>query len=137
MTEEVLKDTITVAHRDASYTFRLPGLYDEMKVGLQMRAIRQHIGAGAVNIDANTLDYHTLTINRACATFDILLKSASEKWPYTAGENGMPVVDSSKFPPEKFEDVLAIYLAFETKLNTFRTGGDPGINPAGEEAVAG
>jgi hypothetical protein len=131
---ELFQDEITASFGGDDFIFSIPSLHDEIRIGLQARALRQALAGPGGDPSENGLDEWTLYFLRASATFEILLKKASAKWPWVAGAGG-PVVDSSKFPKDKVGDVVAIYRRYLDELATFREGGTPS-KPASTEAVA-
>ena len=133
---EVLQDTLTVEYSGETFQFKIPTIYDEMRIGVRMRDIRTTlVGPGMSSTDEG-LDNVTLFFNRACATFDVLLKKASVRWVFSEGESG-PVVNSANFPATKTDDVVGIYGGYQESLGTFRSGGHTDSTPAVSEAVAG
>ena len=133
---EVLQDTLTVEYSGETFQFKIPTIYDEMRIGARMRDIRAAIvGPGASSSDEG-LDNVTLFFNRACATLDVLLKKASVRWVFSEGDSG-PVVNSANFPATKTDDVVGIYGGYQDALGTFRSGGNPDPAPVSPEAVAG
>lgn len=135
-TDKLLKQTIEIRHNGETYEFRIPSFMDEIKLGLQARRIRRQLdpeGDGS----ADGLDFATSMLVRSAAVFELLLQSATAKWPYSTGEHGEPVVDITKWPDDKMEEATAIGLAFETDLTRFRQNRAPDRGTAGAEAMAG
>jgi hypothetical protein len=132
---DVLQDTMTVTVDGISYTFAIPSIYDEMRIGVRMRDIRRKLDPSGDGTDAG-LDGATLYMNRACATFEVMLRSCSDTWPYSEGTKG-PTVDSEKFPKERAAAVVAVYQALQEKLMSFRDGGSAARKPPAEQAMAG
>jgi hypothetical protein len=131
---ELFQDEITASFGGDDFIFSIPSLHDEIRVGLRSKALRQELVGAGEDSSEYGLDDWTTYLLRASATFEVLLKKASTKWPFTPGAAG-PVVDSSKFPKNKVGDVVAIYRRYLDELATFREGGSP-AKPVGEEAVA-
>jgi|SRR6185437_4782257 len=133
MSDPALQDTIEVEHKGQKYEFRIPSLVEEIKLGMHERNIRRELdpeSAGA----AEGIDIATTMTVRAAAVFEVLLKSSTATWPFSHGPNKEPVVDFRKFPTDKAEEVAAIGLVFETKLQEFRAARNPDPKPASEEA---
>lgn len=132
-----LSDTMTVTYDGDHYIFAIPSLVDEMKIGIRMRDIRRRILPEG-DISDFGLDQNTLYFNRACATFELMLRktSANPPWPYSSGPSG-PVVDCEKFPTDKASTVIGVYGALQQQLLTFREKRPPAGQPAPEQAVGG
>lgn len=131
---DILKNTITIAYEGDDYEFRIPSLFDEMKIGVRARDIRRKIDPGSGGSDFG-LDQNTLFMNRACATFETMLLKASTDWPFSKGPTG-PAVDSEQFPKEKAAVVIAVYQELQEKLMTFRAGRSTDKSPDPDKAVA-
>lgn len=118
-----------------TYIFKIPTVHDEMKVGIRMRAIRRMVSDGDDPTD-DGLDGMTLLFNRACANFELLLLKSSETWPFSPGTGG-PVVDSSKFPIDKVQELVDAQVEFVNKLTSFRQGGNPDQPSAVDQVASG
>lgn len=132
---DILRNTLTISSDGADYEFRIPSLFDEMRIGVRMRDIRRRIDPSSDGSDIG-LDQTTLYFNRACATFEVMLNKASVEWPFSQGKNG-PVVDCEKFPKEKAATVIAVYGELQEKLITFRAEGIAAGQPDSGQALAG
>ena len=117
---DILQDKITVTYNSESYTFKIPSIRDEVKIGSRIALIRS-LEDPDWDRFSQGLDGQTLWALRACATFEVLLVSASETWPFSPAKKGEPVVDSSTFPADRSEDVLSIYEELQKDLRSFRS----------------
>lgn len=127
-----LANTITVTVDGDDYEFAIPSITDELKIGLRMRDIRRRLMPDG-DISDIGVDQATLFMNRACATFELMLRktSASPPWPYSSGASG-PEIDCTKFPPDKAATVVAVYTELQQKLLTFREKRPAADRPASE-----
>jgi hypothetical protein len=132
MADDVLKDSIDVTVNNETYTFRIPSYLDEIKIGVRQRDIVRSVSPDA-GIDG--VDGQTYFLINTAARFEVLLQSASVKWPYSNGPSGEPVVDFQKWPKDKVTEALAVGAVFSTELSSFRQRGFTDNNPAGEKAV--
>lgn len=127
---DIAPTTLTVTAKSDTYEFKIPTLHDDIAIGARMSKLRKAIDPSWNGFDQD-LDYTTQYTLRAAATFEILLQKSSSAWPFFETPKG-PIVDSSKFPTDKFSDVLEGYGAFNDALAKFRAGGDKNNAPAGE-----
>ena len=132
---DVTQSTLTVPLGSDNFEFKIPTLYDEIRIGARMSEIRKNIDP-AWDGFTQGLDGNTLYILRAAATFDVLLLRASQQWPFQKTATG-PVVDSGKFPENKVNDSLLIYQGFTEALTRFREGRTADEPKPASEAVAG
>lgn len=134
---EVIKTEIEVTHNGITYLFKIPSVHEEIKIGIKSREIRRRIVGDTGDAADYGLDFNTQVLIRSCAIFELLLKKCTDKWPYSAGEGGLPVVVSDKFPPEHVDTVVEVGLAFSNQIDTFRAERSAAGKPATEKAVAG
>lgn len=141
MVDVPIKTEIEVSVQGDSFNFKVPTLHDEIKIGLRMKAIRSRYteadADGIKDTSDEGLDGWTNMMLRACANFEVLLKTSSAKWVFSSGKDGKPFVDSANFPSDKVNQVIEAHVAFNNDLATFRKGGNPAQPPADEKAVAG
>jgi hypothetical protein len=118
---ELLADTITVDDGPDKYTFKIPTLHDEIRIGAKMKQLCKDLDP---NWDGFSFGFDGATqfSLRVCATFETLLKSATVTWPWTNAPNGAPVVDSSKFSADKVSIAMRVYQGFNDALASFREG---------------
>ena len=126
---------LVVEYGGDQYHFKIPTIHDEMRLGMRARSIRQAAAPGE-DASAAGLEWGTVFMSQACASFEVLLTKASAEWPFSKDAAGKPVVKSDKFPADKVDAVLAIYDGYNTKLQTFRAAGVANQPPAAPEAVA-
>ena len=122
-----------------TYVFRKPGIYYSIEMGYRAADVRRRAfpaGGGGFPGDFG-LDYSAVSFARACAITELYLERSDQEWPYSPGPDGKPLVDSSKFPPDREETVIQVGNAFEAEMARFRTRRNPDKPPAGPEAVAG
>lgn len=133
---DLLENTVTVTGpKGDTFVFKIPSLHDEFRVAARVKNIRKQIDPEWDGVEQG-LDWWTMVGMQAAATFETLLVKASVKWPYTAGKDGGPVVDSSQWPLEVAEQPREIYRGFQEQVATFRAGGATDDNTDGKEAVA-
>ena len=135
---ELMQTTIEVVHKPSgdTFTFAIPSLHDEFRVSARVKKIRKAIDPDWDGYEQG-LDGYALMGMNACATFEVLLRASSAKWVYSGGIDGKPVVDSSKFPIDRNDEVRQVGVDFQTAVQTFRAGGDTDKQAPDTEAVAG
>lgn len=133
---DVLRTTIDVEHNGITYTFAIPSFADELKLGMAERAIRRKYDPESGGSPIG-LDQMTYAMFQAVALFESLLRACSSPWPYSKGENGEPVVDHTKFPTERVQEVTEVGFKFTAAVEKFRQDRYPNRKPAGTEALAG
>lgn len=132
---EVYPTTFTVKGlKGDSYTFRIPSFYDEFTIAAHVKDIRVATDPNWDGYD-NGLNYGTTVAMRACATFEAQLSSTSATWVYTTGADQKPVVQSSKFPPDKVSEVLDVFDKYNASVARFRATGSPDEPPPPPKAV--
>jgi hypothetical protein len=120
--ESVLKSTVEIddpANPAIKYEFTIPGVAENIRLGMAAKAVRRRYdptGSG----DLVGIDQETLMLAWSCAAFETLLVSAGVKWPYTAGQDGKPAVDHTKFPVDKLDTVLMVGIQLDAELARFR-----------------
>lgn len=120
---EITKTTLEVPVRGETYEFKIPSLHEEIAIGSRVTKLRRDIDPLWDGFSMG-LDGNTAYMLRACATFELLLKRASAQWVWSHEPNtGGPIVDSSKFPPDKVDLVMEVYQGFLEALSRFRQGG--------------
>lgn len=128
-----LKTTVEIddpADPSVKYEFRIPGIADNMKLGLYARALRRQYDPSGSG-DLNGLDAETAMLSWACAAFETLLTSAGAKWPYSKSPvDGKPIVDHTKFPMDKLDTVIAVGFRLDAELARFREGWTANWKPA-------
>jgi hypothetical protein len=133
MATEPFQTTLVVKHASGDYEFRIPDLYDEIRLGAREEAIHKKIDP-AWN-GTQSLSYTAQAALEAAACFDVLLNKASDPWPFEQTPSG-PVVNSEKFPRDKVVTTIEVWQGFMQALRTFRQGGDSNGQAAAQEAVA-
>lgn len=134
--DDVLKTTIDVEHNGITYTFAIPSFKDELRLGMAERAIRR-IYDPETGGSPFALDNNTSMMFQAAAVFENLLRNCTDRWPYSANERGEPIIDHSKFPPERVQEVTEVWIKFMTAVEEFRQKRNPNRQQAGAKAVAG
>jgi hypothetical protein len=138
MTEQnsinLLQTEIEVESRGNKYVFAIPTVHDEIKHGAQMRFLLQTISGSSTLFG---LDNTTFFYLEVCAAFETFLRRSSANWVFNKTAQGTPVVDSSKFPPDKIDELSDAYGKFREALTSFRGAGATDVAPAGAEALAG
>lgn len=135
MTDIAAPTTLTVSVGADRYEFKIPNLYDEIRIGARMAEIRRVIDPNWDGFNQQ-LDFNSMYALRASATFDSLLVKASARWAFDNTPDG-PKVNSANFPADKVNDVLQAYQGFTEELGRFREGRNSDNPPATPEAVAG
>lgn len=121
-TKTILENTIEIADPEdpnIKYEFRVPGIKDQLTLGMKARAIRRAndpTGSG----DLLGLDQETAMLSWSLGAFETLLTASGAKWPYSEDANKKPVVDYQKFPPERFDTVLHVGLRLDAEIGRFR-----------------
>ena len=129
----VLQTTLEVPYEGQVYTFKIPSPFDHIGIGARQREILRRIEPSSGG-DMTGLDAYTYNLLKALATFERLLcKGTTATWVWTADAKGLPVVDSSSFPPETVLLVMNVVEEMERLLDTFLFGrpGD-GVPPSAE-----
>lgn len=137
MPETALPTEISVDVKGFSFTFKIPNLHDEIKLGIKSKAIRTALAGPDGDAGEDGLDSSALYSARACAAFEVLLLRSGAAWVFTTSKTGTPVVDTSKIPPDKAGIVVDAYFAFLEKLRSFREGGNPDQPTVVAQALAG
>ena len=82
------------------------------------------------------LDAYTYNLLKALATFERLLcKGTTATWVWTADAKGLPVVDSSSFPPETVLLVMNVVEEMERLLDIFLFSGTGDGEPTSAETL--
>ena len=138
---ELLQDTLEVHVDGETYIFAIPGVADEIKLGLIERDIRRQMEldlfgpTGAVTGEP-TGDRGTDFVVRVAAQFRLLLRRGPA-WPYSNGVNGEPVVDFTKWPNNKVDTAFRVGMEFQNQLARFRSGGTADQGATGGQALVG
>lgn len=135
-TEQLLQSRLTIESNGETYEFRIPSFEDEIRLGMHARAIRRRLDPDHDGSAAG-VDLTTAILVRTAAVFEVLLETATTRWPYSTGEKGQPVVDWSKWPKDKFEEASMVGMLFEEELGKFRAGGPADPRAGGEKALDG
>lgn len=120
-----------------TYVFRKPGIYHRIELGYRAAEVRRKAYPLAGGVLDFGVDRATVDFARDCAILEMYLVRSDQSWPFTPGEGGKPVVDSSKFPPEREQTVWDIGEEFSRQVERFRARRNPAGPPAGDEAVGG
>ena len=132
----VLQNTIEVPYESETYVFRVPTPYDHIGIGARQREILRKIEPASGG-DMTGLDAYTYTLLKALATFERLLcKGTTATWVWTADAKGLPVVDSSSFPPETVLLVMNVVEVFDQKVDSFLFDRPGDGDTPGAETVA-
>ena len=126
----VLQTTLEVPYEGQVYTFKIPSPFDHIGIGARQREILRRIEPTSGG-DMTGLDAYTYNLLKALATFEKLItRGTTATWVWTADAKGLPVVDSSSFPPETVLLVMEVVNAFEVALdNHLFPGTGDGIAP--------
>ncbi len=133
---DLVQRELEVPGKLGSYTFRLPTLYEDMRISARAKEIRKLVDPAWDGFEAG-LDSMAQMSMRASAVFDISLIRANVTWPYTPDGTGKPVVDSSKFDETVAYEVLDVYRGYVDKVDRFRATGSAEPKPVGAESVEG
>lgn len=136
MTDLIQKTLTVTGLTGISYTFRIPGLFDEYKIAARVKDIRKKIDPNWDGFEQG-LDAQTQWSMRGSATFEIGLVSASDQWVFSKTKDGLPVIDSAQWPEDKMFEMHHVYEEYLEKVSRFRATGSPDAAPDGAEAVAG
>lgn len=129
------KKTIVVKDNDSEFEFRIPSIMDEIKIGARMRRLRNM--ADPMDDPGGNIDMDTMAYLKSMAWFDVLLTSADNaEWAWTKGPEGRRVVDSTKFPLDKTNQVLRVVANAIAEVSRFRDSGVADARAATNETVA-
>lgn len=136
MAGEIGKRTIEVPYRGETYEFRIPTIHDDIKIGARVKAIYRKLDPEFDGMQG--LDFNTQYQLRLCGTFEILLMRSSAAWPFAANAaQGTVACDTALWRPEDAGLAGEVFNAFSEALGNFRTGGNPGKDPAQPKDLAG
>ena len=131
----VLQNTLEVPYEGQTYVFRIPSPFDHIGIGARQREILRRIEPASGG-DMTGLDAYTYNLLKALATFEKLLsKGTTATWVWTADAKGLPVVDSSSFPPETVLLVMNVVEEMERLLDIFLFGGTGDGDTAGAKTL--
>ena len=131
----VLQTTLEVPYESETYVFRIPTPFDHIGIGARQREILRRIEPASGG-DMTGLDAYTYNLLKALATFEKLLsKGTTATWVWTADAKGLPVVDSSSFPPETVLLVMNVVEEMERLLDIFLFGGPGNGDTAGAKTL--
>lgn len=134
--DNILKDTIDVTPNTITYTFGVPSLSDEIKLGIIERNIRRDLDP-TTGGDPSGLDGTTYTLVQTAAVFQYLLRGCTDKWPYSTDANGKPTVDYTKWDKQRIGEAIQAYIAYRDAVNRFRETGVLNGNGKSEVPVEG
>lgn len=121
--EALGKETITVRDESSVFEFRIPTIMDEIKIGSRMRRLRAM--ADPTDDLNGSLDMEAQAYLKSVAYFEVLLVSGEGiEWAWSKGPEGTRVVDSTRFPATKTNQVLRVAAQAVGQVNQFRFGGD-------------
>jgi len=120
-----------------TYIFRKPGIYHRIELGYRAAEVRRKAYPGSGGILDFAVDRATVDFAQNCAIMEMYLVRSNQTWPFTPGEDGKPVVDSSKFPPDREQTVWDIGDSFSKQVLRFRTRRNTAGPQAGSQAVGG
>lgn len=137
-TEKLLAKTHTVTFGKQTFEFALPTIATQLKLGVRARSIRRAYDPLGYGEEVG-LDEDTALLAWGSAAFEVLLVGcdAESNWPYSKTEAGAPVVDYTKWPAERLDDVLEVARTLWGDLQRFRAERALARQPPGSEAVAG
>lgn len=131
---DLLSETLTVEIDGDTFEFEIPGYAAEIKIGIRERDIRRIYDPQSGG-SASGLDFESGFLIRTAAIFETLLRKASVEWVFSAGADGKPAVDHTKWPKDKVILATKVGGEFQEKLTRFRSGGSADGNAARPEAV--
>lgn len=118
-TARLLQDTVVVDDQGEQFTFGVPTVKDEMKVGSMLPRLRRLADPESAGEPLSTLDEFTMFRLRAVALFLTCLRSTTAKWVYSADVTGKPTIDWEKWPEDATPRVMNIAMAFVQEVSTF------------------
>jgi hypothetical protein len=122
-----------------TYVFRKPTIRFRIELGYRTADIRRRAfpsGNGAMSITGEFfLDRDAADFARACGILELYLIKSNQTWPFSNSDDGKPVVDFDKFPPDREDTVWELAAKFDTEVSRFRKRGNPDKPPAGDETV--
>ena len=127
--------TVTVSDDGSEFEFRIPSILDEVKIGARMRRLR--LAADPMDDPGSPIDLDTMAYLKSMAYFEVLLEASNASWAWVMGPQGKMVVDSTKFPPNKVNQVIRVASEAIGQVNRFRAGTTANRGTPGNEAVAG
>ncbi len=123
----ITRTDVTISFKGEKFVFRIPGILDEVKIGMASKKLRRKIDPDSVGVGEEWgLDPLTYDYLWTCAVFQTMLKSGP---PWVWGEaaakeqTSEPAVDPDKWPAEKANDALLIAGAWRREVDRFRLAG--------------
>jgi hypothetical protein len=111
-----LSPTFDVAVNGSTYTFRKPDIRYRIQMGYKAADTRRRVAPEAGGMLDFGIDRDTVDMSRAFAIMELYLQASDAAWPFSPDAAGKPVVDFTKFPFEREDDVLKIGAAFEAEV---------------------
>lgn len=137
MSDMPIKKEVVVKYKDDTFTFKMPTVHDDIKIGVRSRRILMTAADPGDRIEEESAyDFNTRYFVQACAIFETQLVSTTAKWVHTPRLDGGPTIDSSKFGPERADEIVMIITDYKKQVDTFRTRGDSDKSPVDGQVVA-
>ena len=116
--------TIVVKHKEWTFEFRLPTLFDQGKLGMRAKNLRLQTFPDSDGSEAG-LDLDTIYLFRALAVVDVALSKTDAPWiPRKEDDLQKKVVfDSTKIESRYFNDLMEVYSGYLDAQDSFRSGG--------------
>lgn len=117
---DVLKTTIEIGYNGEVYVFKIPSPLDEIGIGSRQKAILLKSDETS-NGDVAGLGSYERTLLTAMATFEkLIVRGTTATWVWTPDDKTrLPIVDSSKFPPDSLVTVLEVVSLFNVEFDNF------------------
>lgn len=116
---DLLKKTVVVKEGESEFEFRIPSILDEVKIGARIRRLR--LSADPMDDPGGQIDMDTMAYLKSMAYFEILLVAASKaEWVWSRGPEGKQIVDSTRFPVDKTDQILRVAAKAVSEVNRFR-----------------
>lgn len=115
--DAILPTEITIESRGYNFVFRMPSIRDEQAIEALMTEILYSIAQSFIPRFA--IGPHGNALLRTEATVRTLLKAGPE-WVYSKGDNGLPVIDPSKWNQKQINILLEVVDKFYEEKERFQ-----------------
>lgn len=135
MADDHTKPTLSIKIGEEEFVFRVPSPLDKAKVGVREASIRRELDPVS-NGWAIGLDDETFFLIRGLALMEVLLDTASVKWPYSQ-DGGKINVNIHTMPAGKETVIAEVGRQFQETLDRFHGRGAGNTQPGVPENVEG
>ena len=104
---------ITIVEGGETFVFSIPSFMDEARRAAKVENLRRELETDA---SGSELDIYLV----AAANIVCFLRKGP-RWIYSEGVDGKPFIDPWKWPPNKFNAILAVFAEYRRQVERFRT----------------